>query len=167
MYSHGEAVIHETQGCWSHHTANVIRYGRCLVQRPKFVDGTDGFFLTPRTATGKHFQDNTAQRPDIDLGRVTLAPIVISTTILVREANRLCLGSNDLGRHPEDGALHAVRDIVVVWVRASLGDSEIRDFARAIQVEEDIVSFEVSMKNSLAVQVGQSAKGLSSQTADH
>jgi len=115
-----------------------------LVQTPELVDSANSFLLTPRPTSGEHLQHHAPERPNVHFGAVALAhrrPGGIEASAPARRGaprrtHWLRLRADDLGRHPEDGALHAVRDVVVVRIGGALGDAEIGNLARAVEIEK-------------------------------
>lgn len=138
-----EAVVHEGDGGGADVLRDVVRNGGSLVERAELVDGADGFLLGPGTATGEHLKHHATQRPNVDLGTVALS-----------------LAADDLGRHPENGALHAVGDVVAVDVVRLLGNTKIRDLASTVEVEQDVVGLEIAVEDALAVKVSKTAERL-------
>ena len=100
---HGEAIIHKTERRRPDDGANVFGDRRRLVEGSELVDCADGFFFTPRSAAGEHFQHYAAERPDVDLGAVAL--VVDLGGIHVRAGGRdvlgLALRADDFWCHPE------------------------------------------------------------------
>ena len=68
--------------------------------------------------------------------------------------------TNYLGGHPEYRSLHVVGDIVAVDVVGLLGDAEVRDLARAVNIEQNIIGFQVAVENAFGVQVCQPSERL-------
>lgn len=132
-YSHSKAIQHETQSTRSNSLADLIS-DRWRLAIGDLVNSADSLLAGPGAAAGEHLQDNAAQTPDVYLGAVTFA-----------------LGSDDFGRHPEDGPLHAVGLVVAVDVVCFLADAEVRDLARSIYVEEDVVGLQISVQNAFTV----------------
>ena len=61
------------------------------------------------------------------------------------------MGSYNLWRHPEDGALHGHGGVVAVDVVRLFRDAKIRDLASAVGVEQDVVGLEVAMQYAFVV----------------
>jgi hypothetical protein len=162
---HCKAVVHETESRGPDDGANVFRNGRRLVEGAELVDCADGFFFTPWSAACEHLQDYAAERPDVDFGAVAL--VVYLRSVHIRAARgyvqRLTLRTDDLWCHPEDGSLHAVGDVVDVRVSGAFRDSEIRYLAGSVEVEQDVVGFEITVEDTLAVKVGETAESLASK----
>lgn len=107
-----------------------------MIQASQLEDSSDGFLRAPGAPTREHLQDYAAKRPDVDLRAVPLT-----------------LRLDDLRSHPEDRALHGVRDVVAVDVVCLFRNSKVGNLARPIEVEEDVVSFEIAVEDSLVVEI--------------
>ena len=84
----------------------------------------DRFLAAPRPLPSPHFQHNTTNAPDVDLGVVSFL-----------------LAVDDFRCHPKDGPLHGrvgAKDIDIV---RPLRDSEIRDFTKSGLLNEDVIRF--------------------------
>lgn len=93
--------------------------------------------LPPWSVTTPHFNHYATQTPDIDFTGIT----PISVRIM-----------HHLWRHPEYRSFH-VGSLAntVVGVRRLFRDTEIGDLAGSVQVDEDIVAFEISVPNVFLV----------------
>lgn len=67
---------------------------------------------------------------------------------------------------PEDAALHRHLHIIVVDIFALLADAKVGDFASSSHVDQDIVSFEITVKNATFMQICKSGQNLTSEVLD-
>lgn len=82
----------------------------------------DSFLTAPWPLPSPHFEHDTANAPDIDLGVISLL-----------------LAVDDFRCHPKDGALHGSVGTDHVDVVRPLRDSEIRNFTKSELLDEDII----------------------------
>ena len=84
----------------------------------------DGFLTAPWPLSSPHFEHNTANAPDVDLGVVSFL-----------------LAVDDLRCHPKDGPLHGSVSTDHIDVVRPLRDSEVRDFTKSELFDEDVIRF--------------------------